>query len=40
MIILGHSLGGGVAEKTCKYNLKKEFNKDLYDKIQGLINCC
>ena len=40
MIILGHSLGGGVAVKTCKHILKTEFNKDLYDKIQGLINCC
>ena len=37
MIILGHSLGGGVAVKTCKHILKTEFNKDLYDKIQGLI---
>jgi protein phosphatase methylesterase 1 len=37
MIILGHSLGGGVAVKTCKHILSTEFNKDLYEKIQGLI---
>ena len=37
IIVLGHSLGGAVAVKTCSHLFKTEFNKDLYDKIQGLI---
>ena len=37
IIILGHSLGGAVAVKTCVNIFKTEFNKDLYNKIQGLI---
>ena len=37
IIVLGHSLGGAVAVKTCSHIFKTEFNKDLYDKIQGLI---
>ena len=37
MIILGHSLGGAVATKAVCHILKTEFNKDLYDKIQGVI---
>ena len=37
IIILGHSLGGAVAVKTCVHIFKTEFNKDLYDKIQGII---
>ena len=37
IIVLGHSLGGAVAVKTCSHIFKTEFNKDLYDKIQGII---
>ena len=37
IIILGHSLGGAVAVKTCVHIFKTEFNKELYDKIQGII---
>jgi len=37
IVILGHSLGGAVAVKTCCHIFKTEFNKDLYDKIQGII---
>ena len=37
IIVLGHSLGGAVAVKTCCHIFKTEFNKDLYDKIQGII---
>ena len=37
MIILGHSLGGAIATKAVCHILKSEFNKDLYDKIQGVI---
>ena len=37
IIILGHSLGGAVAVKTCCHIFKTEFNKKLYDKIQGII---
>lgn len=37
IIILGHSLGGAVAVKTCVNIFKTEFNQDLYTKIQGLI---
>lgn len=37
IIVLGHSLGGAVAVKTCVNIFKTEFNQDLYKKIQGLI---
>ena len=37
IVVLGHSLGGAVAVKTCCHIFKTEFNKDLYDKIQGII---
>ena len=37
IIILGHSLGGAVAVKTCVHIFRTEFNKDLYNKIQGVI---
>ena len=38
MIILGHSMGGSIATKTCARVLKnKDQYKELYDKIQGLI---
>ena len=37
IIILGHSLGGAVAVKTCCHIFRTQFNKDLYDKIQGII---
>ncbi len=37
IIILGHSLGGAVAVKTCVNIFKTEFNQYLYKKIQGLI---
>ena len=37
IIVLGHSLGGAVAVKTCSHIFKTQFNKDLYDKIQGII---
>ena len=37
IIILGHSLGGAVAVKTCSHIFKTRFNEDLYNKIQGLI---
>ena len=37
IVVLGHSLGGAVAVKTCCHIFKTEFNQDLYDKIQGII---
>ena len=37
IIVLGHSLGGAVAVKTCCHIFKTKFNEDLYDKIQGVI---
>ena len=37
IIILGHSLGGAVAVKTCSHIFKVRFNEDLYNKIQGII---
>ena len=37
IIILGHSLGGAVAVKTCVHIFRTEFNQDLYNKIQGII---
>lgn len=38
IIIMGHSMGGSVATKTCCHILKEqETYKNLYDKIQGLM---
>ena len=37
IIVLGHSLGGAVAVKTCYHIFKTKFNEDLYEKIQGII---
>lgn len=37
IIVLGHSLGGAVAVKTCCHIFKTEFNTNLYDKIQGIM---
>ena len=38
LIILGHSMGGSIATKTCCQILKEESKyKELYKKIQGLI---
>ena len=37
IIVLGHSLGGAVAVKTCVHIFRTEFNQDLYNKIQGII---
>ena len=31
IIVLGHSLGGAVAVKTCCHIFKTKFNEDLYD---------
>ena len=38
IIVIGHSMGGSVATKTCEEIFKNQDKyKDLYDKIQGLM---
>lgn len=38
IIVVGHSMGGSIATKTCEYILKNKAQyQELYDKIQGLI---
>ena len=38
IIVIGHSMGGSVATKTCEEIFKNHDKyKDLYDKIQGLM---
>ena len=38
IIVMGHSMGGSIATKTCAHILsQKDKYKDLYEKIQGLI---
>ena len=36
IIVVGHSMGGSIATKTCEYILKNKAQyQELYDKIQG-----
>ena len=38
IIVVGHSMGGSIATKTCEHILKNKAQyQELYDKIQGLI---